>query len=82
MTQMQVFKQLCGKDFYSNVILATTFWGTTDQAVAEKRETEFFNTDTFLGDMKEGGSQTSRITSRRSDALDLIENIACKQKGV
>jgi DNA repair exonuclease SbcCD ATPase subunit len=82
MTQLRVFKELCGKDYFDNVTIATTFWSVTDRAEAERREVELFSTANFLGDMKGLGASTARISDDRETPLRLIEQIASNRPNV
>jgi hypothetical protein len=56
-----IFRELCGEDYYQNVILATTHWDQEDYVVAVERETELKTTRQFWGEMKEKGSEVMRL---------------------
>jgi hypothetical protein len=81
MTQMRVFKELCGVDSYENVVLATTFWEGLEKAELEAREEELFSTESFLGDMKDLGAETTRVP--RNDRIacrKLVKSFGKKQE--
>lgn len=71
--QIRVLKELCGPEFYKNVVLGTTFWGHNDRDVEEARERELFSTSAFLGDMKDLGAKTVRVSQDRGECLKLLK---------
>ena len=78
MTQMRVFKELCGTESYQNVVLGTTFWETVDMADAKTREKQLFSTPGFLGDMIDFGVKTVRISKDREVCIKLVKYFAEK----
>ncbi|KAI1107417.1 P-loop containing nucleoside triphosphate hydrolase protein [Jackrogersella minutella] len=76
MAQLRVFEQLCGPDFYQNIVLGTTFWETIDEQTAVERENEFYTTAGFFGDMKDLGAKTARIYRSRDSCLGALNMFA------
>ncbi|KAK4184670.1 hypothetical protein QBC35DRAFT_477073 [Podospora australis] len=83
MTQFCVFRELCGKNFFSNVILGTTFWqAASDPDKAAKHEKELFSTSEFFGDMIKLGARTVRISQVRKECLSVVELFAGNKKRI
>ncbi|KAK1091077.1 hypothetical protein LTR48_007028, partial [Friedmanniomyces endolithicus] len=51
LNNLSMFRKLCGTDFYPNVILATSFWGSVDADIGRRREVELRENDEFWGAM-------------------------------
>lgn len=82
---LNVFRKLCGENFFSNVLLGTNFWSDVkeaDRAGAEAREAELKTTDDFWKKMIQGGAQTCRVPDTRPKALDLLIEVVIKQPQV
>ncbi len=71
------FRQLCGPDFYRNIVLATTFWSRAESSseirqYALRNETELRTTEGFWKDMIAGGAQMCRLSEEQTEARRLI----------
>jgi hypothetical protein len=75
-SNLRMFKQLCGKDFYRNVVLATTFWEGIDPSEGTRRETELCENDEFWGILKRRGSRVVRLGLDHSQDQRLLLEIA------
>jgi len=80
-----MFRQLCGNDFYSRVILGTTFWSTMKrmqdgELVGQRRIDELVTTTKFWGSMIKGGSEIVRIPEERNEARNLLMKFSEKSK--
>lgn len=72
-----MFRQLCGPDFYKQVILGTTFWSTMSRipngsAIGQQRVDELVRTSGFWGFMVQKGSEVWRIPEERHAARNLL----------
>jgi GTPase SAR1 family protein len=73
-SNIRMFKQLCGNDFYQNVVLATTFWDDIDLSEGARREKELCENDEFWGILKRRGSRVVRLgLDHRKDQRLLLE---------
>jgi hypothetical protein len=79
-SNIRMFKQLCGKDFYRNVVLATTFWGDIDPSEGAKRERELWESDEFWGILKRRGSRVVRLGLDLRDDRRLLLKMAGQEK--
>jgi GTPase SAR1 family protein len=79
-SNIRMFKQLCGKDFYRNVVLATTFWEGIDPSEGAKREKELCENDEFWGILKRRGSRVVRLGLDDSKDQRLLLEIAEQEK--
>jgi hypothetical protein len=71
---IRMFRQLCGKDFYRNVVLATTFWEDIDLSEGDMRERELCENDAFWGPLKKRGSMVVRLgLDKRADQALLLK---------
>jgi hypothetical protein len=74
-----MFKQLCGEDFYGNIILGTTCWSPLhDKSVLELREADLKDKGGFWYPMITGGSRYVRIPEDHKSALRIIFPLAVK----
>lgn len=60
MSNIRMFRSLCGDKNLRNVILCTTGWHQVDQEDGEMREAELMTKGTFWGDMKDKGARVER----------------------
>ncbi|KAJ9616857.1 hypothetical protein H2200_000577 [Cladophialophora chaetospira] len=78
-----MFQQLCGVDFYSNVVLCTTHWDQL-QSSAEgiQREKELWSNPLFFGEFAAKGSKHRRLMIREdgenADDMRVVLDIARK----
>ncbi len=75
-----MFRKLCGTDFYPNVILATSFWGSVDADIGRRREVELRENDEFWGAMVKRGSTIVRLPDDREGSVQLLSRLAGKQR--
>ena len=78
MTQIKVFKGLCGTDNYQSVLLGTTFWEGMNLSEAETRHNELLSSPGFLGDVKDLGARTARVYKERDACINLVKSFAEK----
>jgi len=76
LSNLRMFRQLCGPDCLKNVVLATTFWGNVENATGARREKELVNNDQFWGRMVAKGSEVVRLNEDRLDNLKVLLKIA------
>ena len=79
LNNLYAFKLLCGDDFFSSVLLGTTFWRAViplDNEGAIARESELNTTDDFWKKMISGGATACRIPDIRTEALELLMQMA------
>lgn len=74
---LQLFKALCGENFYGHVVLATTMWDELDEfslshdkAIA--REKELVDKSSWWGYMVHRGSKVFRHTGNTESALQVV----------
>lgn len=72
---LRMFKQLCGANNLSSVILATTHWSTVSDPVGSEREQELMQTEDFWGGMVGRGSQVVRHDGSKQSALKIITDL-------
>ncbi|KAF2663212.1 hypothetical protein BT63DRAFT_461594 [Microthyrium microscopicum] len=78
---LRMFKKLCGKNNFKNIILGITFWDKEpDLHVAEAREKELRKTPEFWGDMIAQGSRVERIPNEREACINLLLSLAPNEK--
>ncbi|KAF2680394.1 hypothetical protein K458DRAFT_373693, partial [Lentithecium fluviatile CBS 122367] len=73
----RMFRQLCGNDFYQQVILGTTFWSMMNRmpngsVVGQQRVDELVRTSGFWGSMVQKGSEVLRIPEECNTARNLL----------
>ncbi len=79
---LRMFRELCGEEFMSNVILGTTFWDVVGEEIGATREEELLQTEGFFKDMKSRGCDVVRISQNREANLELLSRFAAKQPTV
>lgn len=73
MRNLHMFKELCGKDCFQSVLLATTFWGSVDERQALQNENELKTTEEFWGEMLDLGCSYLRYTGNRASAWHIVD---------
>jgi hypothetical protein len=73
MKNLRTFKKLCGPEFLSKVVLATTFWTAVSQATGNAREDQLKTKDEFWGAMIKNGSKVFRHDRREESAAQIVE---------
>ena len=79
-SNMRMFRKLCGPDCFQNVILATTFWGQIDPDEGQRREQELCQDERFWGRLVKRKSRVIRIESDVESDRSLLLNIASNNK--
>lgn len=75
MTNLRIFKRLCGEEFMPNVVLATTMWNMTDEQDAVGREAELIAKRDFWGSLIANGSRVYRQDNDKSSARKILGNL-------
>lgn len=73
---LNMFKQLCGDDFYTNLTLGTTCWSIVPYNTAVLRETELKSNMSFWKTMISKGAGLERIPDDATEARNLVYRIA------
>jgi hypothetical protein len=82
LSNMNVFRRLCGSDCFPNVVLATSFWSEVDPTEGARRERELCETDEFWGQLVRKGSRVVRIGLDDKADQRLLLRIAQNKKVV
>lgn len=82
LSNMRMFRRLCGPAFYENVVLATTFWGSINPALGAQREKELRDNNEFWGQLVERGSQLVRLDEDEESSRRLLLSLARKNRSV
>ncbi|OCL07324.1 hypothetical protein AOQ84DRAFT_276934, partial [Glonium stellatum] len=77
---LTMFRRLCGPKALGNVVLATTFWESLPDELAEKREKELRDKEDFWGGMIQKGSVVRRLRRGFDSAIRIVGEIALKNK--
>jgi hypothetical protein len=73
------FKQLCGEEFYKNIMLGTTCWDLVNATtIGEERETQLREKGGFWHALLQKGSEIVRIPREQDSARDVIFHLASK----
>lgn len=75
-----MFRKLCGEGALKHVVLATTFWGTTDPVIEVQRETALTQDKKLWGRMIDAGSKVVRLDNNRASALKALKKVAGASK--
>ena len=75
LTNLRMFRRLCGDDNVRNVILATTKWEITPQKNAVLRERDLCSDEGFWGLMMKHGSMVRRFPNTEASARSLVEEL-------
>ncbi|KAK1465441.1 hypothetical protein CCUS01_07558 [Colletotrichum cuscutae] len=68
-----MFRYLCGDNFFGNVFLVTTFWDELpDIATGEERERQLLKKPDWWGEMTSKGSQIRRFNNTQESAVDIL----------
>lgn len=83
LSNLRMFRKLCGADALKNVILGTTFWETLSQSDIDIREAELKDPKKdFWAKMVAKGSQIRKISQDRDSCLKIVREIADNHKVV
>lgn len=79
---LHMFRKLCGKDCFKNVLLITTMWIKVEADKGASREKELVDTEEFWGCMVKHGSTVLRHTDEfdRSSALKAINALLDRRR--
>ena len=81
LSNMRLFRRLCGPECFENIVLATSFWNCVDLTVGEKRERELCQNNQFWGELIKRKSRVVRIgndaSSDRKHLLSMAGNAKC-----
>jgi hypothetical protein len=80
LSNIRMFRKLCGPGCFPNIVLATTFWGDVTPDLGAERERQLKENKEFWGDMVKKGSQVVRLGTDRDTGLKVLMEIAKKQK--
>ncbi|KAJ6536248.1 hypothetical protein B0H19DRAFT_897375, partial [Mycena capillaripes] len=70
---LRIFKELCGAQYYKNVVILTTFWSQVDKSQAQRREEQLKSH--FFGPLVEGGARFMRHHQTVDDAREVLSHI-------
>ena len=77
-SSMNMFRRLCGPDYFANVVLGTTFWNEIDISLGAQRERELCDNDDFWGQFCKNGSKVYRvgysIQTDQNMVLKMVQN--------
>ena len=73
LTNLRVFRKLCGADCFKHVFLCSTFWDVTEEATGISREKELCESPELWGQMKRGGARSFRIRDYAESKTVLLE---------
>ena len=82
LSNMNMFRRLCGPDCFPNVVLATSFWSEVDPTEGARRERELCDADEFWGQLLKKGSHVVRIGLDDQADQRLLLKIAKNKKVV
>jgi hypothetical protein len=71
---LAMFQSLCGEDFYSNVVLATSFWSEVSETDGATRLAQL--EEEFWGDMLQKGARTVRLPDEPEKCQALLLELA------
>ena len=75
LTNLRMFRRLCGDDNLKNVILATTKWSDPPKSEEASREEQLCSDEEFWGLMIHEGSLVRRFDNTKPSARALVEEI-------
>ena len=77
-----MFKQLCGPDAMSSVVLTSTFWDLADQERANYRETELLTLPCFWAGMISHGSASFRHDRGKTSGSKIVQYLMNRHRPV
>ena len=81
-SSMNMFRRLCGPNYFANVVLATSFWSQIDVSEGAKRERELCDNDDFWGLLVKRGSKVCRVGYGPREDQKLLLRIAKNKKAL
>ena len=81
MTQLKVFKELCGHKSFGNLLIGTTGWDeNVDHSVAKSKEEMLCDPfDGYLGELMEAGAKYVRVSRDYEKCLALLDGFVSKE---
>jgi hypothetical protein len=77
----RLFKKICGKNAYGNVVTASTMWSElNDESQGYQRVSELESSDDFWGDMVRHGAQVVKHGNDSASAHRIIRMLICKPR--
>lgn len=73
---LRMFRELCGDQGLTNVVLTSTFWDTVSRDNGERRQRELETSMHFWSRMISKGCRTARLDGQRSSCLRVLEDIS------
>jgi hypothetical protein len=77
---LDMFRKLCGTNALSHVVLATTFWSSTETVLGENRARELAQNDAFWGRMIKNGSRILRLENSAISAMKALWEVSKASK--
>lgn len=76
LSNIRVFRELCGDENLSNVTLGITWWKLEHETIARSREKVLRETPEFWGEIISKGSRVVRVPQDRFECIQLLLDIA------
>ncbi|KAI6021210.1 P-loop containing nucleoside triphosphate hydrolase protein [Pisolithus marmoratus] len=70
-----LFRELCGKDAFKNILIVTNMWRDDDLVVFNERERELATDDKYYKPMLDGGARMVRHNGTPASAKDIISQL-------
>ncbi|KAI6017158.1 P-loop containing nucleoside triphosphate hydrolase protein, partial [Pisolithus marmoratus] len=70
-----LFRELCGKDAFKNILIVTNMWRDDDLVVFNERERELATDDKYYKPMLDGGARMVRHDGTPASAKDIISQL-------
>jgi hypothetical protein len=72
---LYMFKQLCGPDAFSRIVLASTMWEDVSQSAGAKRELQLKENPEVWGHMIANGSKLTRHSNTPASAMAIVQTV-------
>jgi hypothetical protein len=72
---LHMFKQLCGPDAFSRIVLASTMWEDVSQSAGAKRELQLKENPEVWGHMIANGSKLTRHSNTPASAMAIVQTV-------
>lgn len=77
-THLKMFKRMTGFDNMKMVVLVTSFWNTTDPAVAQSRENQLKEKDGWWKEMLDKKASVMHFKNDKESSLQILDTILAK----
>lgn len=77
-----IFRKLCGTDYFSQVILATTFWDAVSSSDGDARVKQLEEDKVMWDRMVQGGSRVVKLKNDHESALEVLASVPTDVKMV